>query len=197
MSTNIKLWSLIILDKVDVPTLKSGETLNSFLRKCWPKLYSRYVAGLFGMLFVVMPLAVIRPRKSLTAAWRVTGERALAMNSIYVTTEIFAQCKSLSMRAASNVTLERTIMAFGVLTSKRESVRSLNYWARWKCILEITAAREYFVACGALKLPVVPSSANRSFLLYYYLIDRRGLKLRSLVTREAVSFRAVSIELIL
>jgi hypothetical protein len=70
------------------------------------------------MLFLEVSLAVVRSRKRLTAAWKVTGEGTLAMNGIYMTTKILLESKSLSIGTAGDVTSESSLVALGMLTTK-------------------------------------------------------------------------------
>jgi len=53
----------------------------------------------------------------------VTGEGTLAMNGVYMTTEIFVQCKSLDMGTTGDIASESTFVALGVLTSGGVSVK--------------------------------------------------------------------------
>lgn len=59
-----------------------------------------------GMLFLVMPLKIIRSRKHLATIRMITCERALAMYCIDMSSKVFGESESLSMGTAFNVALE-------------------------------------------------------------------------------------------
>jgi hypothetical protein len=76
------------------------------------------------VLFLEVSLTIVRSRKPLVAPWKVTSEGTLAMDGIYVATEILVQGKSLSISAAGDSTPESTLVALGVLTLEVVSVRA-------------------------------------------------------------------------
>jgi hypothetical protein len=76
------------------------------------------------MLLLKVSLTIVRSRKRLAAPWKVAGEGTLAMDGIYMATEILVQGKSLSMGTACDSTPESTLVALVMLTLEAVSIRA-------------------------------------------------------------------------
>lgn len=80
------------------------------------------------MLFLEVPLTVIRSRELFLTAREVASECAFAVNCIDVPAKVLLQCKTLGEGTVGNVALEWTIVALVMLTGNEVSENIGQTW---------------------------------------------------------------------